>query len=124
VDSYSTARELWRFSTNSEQIDGILVIALSGRLGAAAAPALTAALAEAKGNGHKRLVLDLANLTYISSAGVVAIEAAAKDVENAGGTLVLRSPQEPVRIAFELAGSPIRVTSASASSNTRNTESA
>ena len=67
------------------------MIALQGRVGAAAARPLADALADAV-TEERRLVVDLAALNYISSSGIDAIERGAKEARGRGG------------IAFELSG--------------------
>ena len=79
------------------------MIAVQGRVGAAAARPLADALADAV-TEERRLVVDLADLNYISSSGIDAIESGAKEARARGGILVLCALQDPVRIAFELSG--------------------
>ena len=103
MDPYSTERDLWWFSLSSASNGGVRVIALQGRVGAAAARPLADALADAV-TEERRLVVDLAALNYISSSGIDAIERGAKEARGRGGILVLCALQDPVRIAFELSG--------------------
>jgi anti-anti-sigma factor len=79
-------------------------LALTGRLGASSAVFLDVAVAEATGRGEARLVIDLAGVDYVSSAGLKALAAAASRCTRAGGSLALCGLGEPVRIALELGG--------------------
>jgi anti-anti-sigma factor len=79
-------------------------LGLQGRLSAATTPQLKAALDEAIEAGSRRIVLDLKDLTYISSAGIVTIQSAAAQLLAKGGSLQLTGAQPVVRVALELAG--------------------
>lgn len=79
-------------------------IALEGRLSAATTPRFAAALADAIAAGQRRIMLDLNGLDYISSGGILAIEATAARLRTAGGWLCLTGAQPAVRVALELAG--------------------
>ena len=80
------------------------LLAAHGRLSNRTAPALKSALdalGDAQGAGF---VLDLAGVDYISSAGLRAVEHASQRLRVTGGMLVVCGLQEPVRVAFALAG--------------------
>ena len=81
-----------------------MVLEVAGRLGHASADRLTAALAAAIEPRPRGLILDLEQVDYISSAGLLAIDLAGQQLAAAGGALVLCALPEPLRIAFELAG--------------------
>ena len=83
---------------------GITVVGLRGRIGTAGAGRLIEVVAQAIGQGQRRLVLDLSGVDYISSAGLRAFDAAADRIRAAGGALVLCGLTEPVRLAFDLGG--------------------
>jgi anti-anti-sigma factor len=94
----------WPLRIVEERLDGVLVLALAGRLGAASAVSLGAAVAEAVGRGDARLVIDLAGVDYVSSAGLNALAAATGLCARARGALVLCGLVDPVRIALDLGG--------------------
>jgi anti-anti-sigma factor len=94
----------WPLSVQTERRDGVVVLVLAGRLGTSSAVALQAAVVEAVGPGNSRLVLDLAGVDYISSAGLHALSAAADRCTKAGGGLTLCGVTDPVRIALDLGG--------------------
>jgi anti-anti-sigma factor len=67
----------------------------AGRLSGAIGKALTA--------GDRRLVVDFEGVDYISSAGLVALEAVAVRVREAGGAMILSGIDGPIRTTFQLA---------------------
>jgi anti-anti-sigma factor len=94
----------WPLRIVEERRDGVVVLALAGRLGAASALGFDAAVAEAVGRGDARLVIDLAGVDYVSSAGLNALAAAAGLCARARGALALCGLADPVRIALDLGG--------------------
>jgi len=99
----------WPLRVTPARCDKALVILLSGRLGQVGGGALEETLAEAIDRGNVRIVLDLADVDYISSAGLRAIAAAAERCTARNGKLVLSGVVEPVRIALDLAGLSDRI---------------
>jgi stage II sporulation protein AA (anti-sigma F factor antagonist) len=83
----------------------VLVLTVAGRLAAASCGELTQALMDAIGTGTRRIVVDLSGVDYISSAGLLALEAVAARMRAEGGALVLCGLTVPVRRALDLAGS-------------------
>jgi anti-anti-sigma factor len=94
----------WPLRINEERREGALVLVLAGRLGASSAAYLETAVSQAIGQSDARLVIDLAGVDYVSSAGLRALKAAASLCTGAGGGLALCGLGEPVRIALELGG--------------------
>jgi anti-anti-sigma factor len=94
----------WPLRIVEERLDGVIVLALAGRVGAASAVSLDAAVARIVGGGDARLVIDLAAVDYVSSAGLNALASAAVLCAQARGALVLCGLAEPVRIALGLGG--------------------
>jgi len=79
-----------------------LTITLSGRLDTTTAPELEAEL-KASLPGVESLVLDFANLEYLSSAGLRVLLSAQK-VMNKQGSMVVRSVNETIAEIFEVTG--------------------
>ncbi len=79
-----------------------LTIALDGRLDTATAPELTQVLKESL-DGVKQLTFDMANLEYISSAGLRAILAAKKELHNKG-TVTISNANAIVCEVFSVTG--------------------
>lgn len=87
------------------RVDGEFAeVAVAGRLDALSAPALEAALQTAMAGGVARVVLNLAAMEYISSAGLCVILGAAKRMQKAEGKLVLAAASPQVRQVFDMAG--------------------
>jgi anti-anti-sigma factor len=86
-----------------ETRDGVLVMAPMGRLDSNTSGALEQALRD-RLDGHRRLVIDLGAVDYISSAGLRVLLVAAKRLRDGEGALVLCSLAESVRQVFEFAG--------------------
>jgi anti-anti-sigma factor len=94
----------WPLGISEERVEGVLVLALTGRLGAASAVRLDGAVTGALGGGDVRLVVDLDGVDYISSAGLKALAAAARRCRDARGALSVCGVTEPARIALDLGG--------------------
>ena len=94
----------WPLRIEEERCDGVIVVTLTGRLGAASAVPFGARLAEAISRGNARMVIDLQGVDYISSAGLAALAAAASLCARSQGMLVLCGLTDPVRIALDLGG--------------------
>lgn len=75
---------------------------LNGRLDTITSPELDAKINEVIGDA-KKLILDLSELDYISSAGLRVLLGALQNMENKG-EMVVRNLTEPVHEVFELTG--------------------
>ena len=80
---------------------GTLTLAVHGDIDTLTAPQLEA---EVKTDGISNLVIDLSNVTYVSSAGLRVFLVTHKKLMQAGGTLTIAHPQEAVRHVFTLTG--------------------
>ncbi|MFN7553294.1 MAG: STAS domain-containing protein [Pseudomonadota bacterium] len=83
--------------------DGIAILVLSGRIDAATSDQLDFAAEEGAG-GARRIVLDLAQIRYVSSAGLRVCLMIAKRLQKVGGKLALCSLSDGVREVFDIAG--------------------
>ena len=79
-----------------------LNLAVEGRLDTTTAPQLEAELKQSI-SGVETLVLDFANLEYLSSAGLRVLLAAQK-VMNKQGEMVIRNVNETIAEIFEITG--------------------
>ena len=96
---------VWFLTLSRRAEAGSLVVSAAGRLGKRTAPKLEAALlAAAAESGH--VVLDLAEVDYISSAGLHAIELAAGRLQ---GSLLVRGAQGVTKLSLDLAGPLVNV---------------
>jgi anti-sigma B factor antagonist len=79
------------------------VVGVQGSVNSETAPKLDAALNERLNKGSN-LVVDLAGVDYMSSAGLRALVAALKRARTDGGNLVISAPSARVREVMDLAG--------------------
>jgi len=79
-----------------------LIITLSGRLDTTTAPQLESEL-KAGLDGVESLILDFAELAYLSSAGLRVLLAAQK-IMNRQGSMVVRHVNETIAEVFEITG--------------------
>lgn len=100
-----SSRLRWHLQIDSHDVEGVTVFAVSGRLGTLSSGELIESLAGAIAGGTRRIVLDLSDVDYVSSAGLLALEAIMGRLLVAHGDLVLCGLTEPVRMALDLAGS-------------------
>ena len=81
------------------------LIAIKGRVDSATAPQVAQALEHAGDNGKYKLVVDMAELEYMSSAGFRALLAAQRNCKKYNrGEVVLSNVPDRIREALELAG--------------------
>ena len=89
--------------TIDKQINGSeLTLSLTGRLDTTTAPELEAVIKENIG-GVTNLVMDFAELEYLSSAGLRVILSAQKTM-NKQGEMVIRNVNETINEVFEITG--------------------
>ena len=87
----------------SRQTDsGVTVLAPTGRLDVAGAPALKDAVSEAMKNGKPRLVIDMEGVSFVDSSGLGSVVAALKQLRSSQGDLRLAAPNQQVRVVLEL----------------------
>jgi len=96
--------DVWPLRIRRERRESVVVVWLAGRIGSASVPALSAELDGIIEQGDRSLVIDLEEVDYVSSAGLLALDAARTRLAASDGRLALRGMGEAVRIAFELAG--------------------
>lgn len=82
---------------------GTAVVAPSGHLNTATAPELESAL-RALSPEPSELVVELADVDYVSSAGLRVLLAAKKRMDAAGGVFAVANPCDDVREVFEITG--------------------
>jgi anti-anti-sigma factor len=84
--------------------NGVVILSVRGRVDAANAASFEQKVLGLIDAGERRLVLDLAGLDYVSSAGLRVLLVTAKRLAAVHGKLALASVREPVREVFEIAG--------------------
>lgn len=85
------------------QIGAVTAVAVSGRMDSGTAPLLSERLTRLVQAGSTRLVVDLKDVSYISSAGFRALLIGMRLSEGAGGGIALCGVAGEVRRLFELA---------------------
>ncbi len=79
-------------------------LAPQGRLDAVTVPSLETAIDEQLAARHFRLVLDLSEVTYLSSSGLRALLRARRQAQAGGGDMALCAMNERVTEVFEMIG--------------------
>jgi anti-sigma B factor antagonist len=81
-----------------------IVLAVSGELDIATAPALQSSLNDAVDNGLAELWVDLRDVTFMDSTGLRVLLAIRRRLREKSKTLVVICPDGPVRRVFTVAG--------------------
>jgi len=85
-------------------LDRVTLIEVSGRVDSMTAEQLGAALAAQHEKGRRNLILDLAQVDYMSSAGLRELVMAFKRAQTVSGDVRLAQPSHRVREILEMAG--------------------
>src|SRR5258708_24562856 len=87
----------------TRQVDsGGTIVAPTGRLDVAGAPALKEAISEALKNGQPRVILDMEGVRFVDRTGLGSVIAALKQIRSSQGDLRLAAPNQQVRVVLEL----------------------
>ena len=86
-----------------ERKNETLIAQVTGRVDSANAREFEQALSSAIGDDRK-VILDLGNLSYISSSGLRVLLLVAKALRNKGAEFALCSLSDPIREIFEISG--------------------
>lgn len=108
---------LWRLDLRRECDGGIVIIEVAGRLGAESSGRLIEGVLPETQGERPRILLDLAAVDYVSSAGLTALDAIAGRVHSVQGALVVCSLTDAVRLVFELSGRDAEFTIAATRAN-------
>ena len=83
--------------------NGVTVVAPTGRLDVAGAPALKDAIGEAAtADGPPRVVIDMGGVSFVDSTGLGSVISALKQIRGSQGELRLAAPNQQVRVVLEL----------------------
>lgn len=93
-------------NVTTRDIDGTSVVRLEGRLDTATAPSLETTCSKLIASGAKRIVIDMAQLEYLSSAGLRVMLAVAKQLQAGGGRLTVCGAENIVLETLQLSGIP------------------
>jgi anti-sigma B factor antagonist len=80
------------------------VVALSGELDLASAPALRDCLAGLADEGETQILMDLTDLDFVDSTGLSVLVMDFHRTRAAGGSTVMRNPSEAVMRVLEITG--------------------
>jgi len=89
---------------SSRQIDGVVIVDMTGRLDAAAAGDGNDQLAQIIRGGQRNILVNLEKLEFISSAGLRVLLLAAKLLQQSGGKLKLCCANALVKDVLEMSG--------------------
>src|SRR5262245_7911997 len=89
--------------TERKTVD-IVTLGLSGKLDATSAKTFEEKILTRIESGDRRIVIDLAQLDYVSSAGLRVFILASKRLSSANGKMVLCALKDPVKEVFDIAG--------------------
>ncbi len=81
---------------------GIVMLSVHGTLDSHTYSVLESKLDRLIYHGESRIIIDLADIDFLTSAGVNVFLAARRKASNEHGTVVLMNPSETVRQVFEL----------------------
>ena len=83
-------------------VNGVTVLAPTGRLDVAGAPALKEAIGDLVRNGPAKVVIDMEGVSFVDSTGLGSVVSGLKQLRNAQGELRLAAPNQQVRVVLEL----------------------
>ena len=84
--------------------DGVIVLEISGRVDSVTAPELGARLSAILGMPQRRVLIDVAALEYVSSAGFRVLFLATRQAGDSDGRIVLCGLSGKARELFSIAG--------------------
>ena len=84
--------------------DGVLIVAIDGRLDAATAPVAETEINKFLEGDQNRLLFDLSKLEYLSSGGLRVILGAAKKMKSRDGKVALAALNQYVYEIFDVSG--------------------
>jgi anti-anti-sigma factor len=89
---------------NSRKEKNIPVVSVKGRIDAVTAPEFEKNMSDLISKGENNLIINFADLEYISSAGLRSILATAKKLKAEGGKMLFAGLQGPVEEVFKISG--------------------
>ncbi len=89
---------------NAERQGGTLIAKAAGRIDGVNASDFEQSLQRAIAEDDTAVIVDLAELSYISSAGLRAVLLTAKSLTQRAAKFALCSPSKPIREVFEISG--------------------
>ncbi len=96
-----------KFEIQLSSISNIEIISLNGYLDAHTAPQLEKIIQDLMQNNKYKIIVDMKNLDYISSAGLGVFMAFIEEIRDNGGDIKLAELKPKVYKVFDLLGFPI-----------------
>jgi anti-anti-sigma factor len=93
-----------KLEVKSKVANGVAVFRIVGRLDALTSPNLESAVGFAISGGNPRIIFDMGEVSFISSAGIRVILMTAKQATVAKGGLAIFGLQSAVNEVFEISG--------------------
>ena len=91
-----------KLTISQSKVGNPAVLKLTGEIDAKTAPDLKLQMELIIGNGSTNIVLDMANLSYISSAGIGVLNATLKFLKEKSGEIVLSGLSKEVKDTMDL----------------------
>jgi len=91
---------------HSETEGDILIVTIAGRLDAPASTQVKGELEKLLSDHARKVVIDLAGMSYVGSAGLREFFLAGKSLARVGGSMMLCALQPPVQRIFDISGLP------------------
>ncbi len=91
-------------SLETDNTQSTSVMKVKGRVDSDSAPELETALTKLLNDGRNKIVLNLQNVDFLSSAGLRAIVKAYQGAKKSGGDLRLASVSEPIEVILRTVG--------------------
>lgn len=92
------------FAITEEKIDAVVVVNLEGRLDSIGAPEIESHCKNLIKEGNESLLIDMAEINYISSAGLRSLLLIAKAIKACSGTVVFCNLVPMVREVLKISG--------------------
>ncbi|NDV28397.1 STAS domain-containing protein [Desulfovibrio sp. JC010] len=89
---------------NSKKVGNVLIMSIKGRLDALTSTELEGKMCKLIEDGETKIVFDLGELEYISSAGLRAILFCAKKLKSTDGTIAFANITGMISEVFEISG--------------------
>ena len=88
----------------TRDVNDVKVVQIEGELDTGSSPNAQNQLDQLRGQGVKKILLDLTNLDFISSAGLRVLLATAQELKENGGDLRVCSLNREVKEVFDISG--------------------
>ena len=88
----------------NRDVNDVKVVQIEGELDTGSSPNAQNQLDQLRGQGVKKILLDLTNLDFISSAGLRVLLATAQELKEDGGDLRVCSLNREVKEVFDISG--------------------